>query len=130
MQIKRVINIEDNVYKHIAIKRALNKSNVLIVDSENNGNDGIAMIENAITDGKPYDLLVTDMHFPIHGEDNVKAGELVIAELRKRGIDIPVVVCSTHPYNIKEAVHNIFYNERSRDIDWDIKEMLEKLQSM
>ena len=128
MQIKRVINIEDNVYKHMAIKRALNYCGIMDVDDATNGDDGIVKIEAAIAEGNPYDLLITDMHFPIHGEENVKAGELVMEELRNRSIDIPVVVCSSQPYRIPGAAHNIFYNERSRDINWDIKEMLDNLR--
>ena len=68
------------------------------------------MIEKAITDGKPYDLIVADMHFSIYGCDNLQAGTNVIMELRGKGIDTPVVVCSSHPYKETLAIDNIFYN--------------------
>lgn len=38
------------------------------------------MIEAAITEGRPFELLITDMHFSVNGEDNLKAGLYVIEE--------------------------------------------------
>lgn len=126
--VKRILNIEDTVFKHIAIKRALNKVGVLYVDEATTGDKAFKMIEASIAEGKPYDLIVTDMHFPIDGEDDVQAGIKVIEELKRRRIEIPVVVCSSVRYNIPEAVECNFYSEKSRDIDIDIREMIEKLR--
>lgn len=128
MIVKKVLNIEDTILKHVAVARALNKSGVAFVDWAKTGEDGIEMIEKAISDGKPYDLIVTDMHFPIYGRDDLQAGTKVIMELRDKGINTPVVVCSSHSYKEPLALDNIFYNPRSRDIDWDIQEMLERLK--
>lgn len=125
--VKKVLNIEDTIFKHIAIKRALNKAGVLFVDEATTGDKGLSMIETSITEGDPYDLIITDMHFPIYGEDDVEAGMKVIRELKRRKIEIPVVVCSSLKYNIPEVVECIFFNEKSRDIDEDIREMLKKI---
>ena len=127
MAIKKVLNIEDTTLKHVAIARALNKSGVPFVEWAKNGDVGLEMIENAIKEEKPYDLIVTDMHFPIYGQDDYKAGEKVITELRNRNIDIPIVLCSSVRYNVPEATECIFFNERSRDIDDDIREMIQRL---
>ena len=126
--VKKVLNIEDTAFKHIAIKRALNKAGVLFVDEAATGDKGLAMIETSIAEGNPYDLVITDMHFPIYGEDDVQAGMKVIHELKRRGIEIPVVVCSSLRYNIPEVVECIFFNQKSRDIDADIREMLKKIK--
>ena len=37
-----------------------------------------SMIEKAIAEGEPYDLLITDMHFSVNGVDDTKAGFYVI----------------------------------------------------
>lgn len=126
--IKRVLNIEDTVFKHISIKRSLNKAGVRFVDNATTGDKGFEMIEASIADGKPYDLIITDMHFPIYGQESPEAGMEVIRELKKRGIEIPIAVCSSVRYNIPEAVECIFYNEKSRNLDDDIREMLEKIK--
>lgn len=127
MLVKTVLNIEDTALKHVAIARALDKSGVALVEWAKTGDEGIEMIEKSIREGEPYDLIITDMHFPFQGQDDQQAGTKVIMEIRKRGIEIPVVVCSSRSYKEPLAIDNIFYNPRSRDIDWDIKEMLERL---
>ena len=97
--IKRVLNIEDTTIKHIAIVRALNKERIGLIDHAITGDKGLEMIEKSIADGNPYDLIITDMHFPIYGELDSEAGIKVIEELQKREINIPVVVCSSLRYN-------------------------------
>lgn len=85
------------------------------------------MIETAIAEGAPYELLITDMHFPVNGEDNHKAGIYVMDELKRKNILIPTIVCSSVRYSIPEIVGCIFYN-RSRDLNWDFRELLGRLR--
>ena len=125
--VKKVLNIEDTILKHIAIKRALNKAGIGAVDHAATGDKGLEMIDTAIKEGKPYDLVITDMHFPIYGELDDQAGLKIIEELKRQEIDTPVVVCSSVRYNIPEAQECIYYNEKSGDIDTDIREMLQNL---
>lgn len=127
--IKRVLNIEDTAMKHVAIVRALNKARIGLIDHAATGDEGLELVEKSIADGKPYDLIITDMHFPIYGEIDPEAGMKVIAELQKREINIPVVVCSSVRYvNIPGAVHCIYYNEKSGNVDDEIREMLNTIQ--
>lgn len=128
MEIKRVINIEDNSFKYIAIKRALEKNGVITVEKAGNAEEGFAKIEQAVQEQNPYDLLITDMHFPAKGEVDPKAGMYVIEELKRRGNNIPIVICSTRKYIVDGVEESIVYNERSRDVDGDIREMLRKLR--
>lgn len=130
MIVRKVLNIEDTVLKHIAIARALDKCGVSVVEHAKTGDEGIQMVERSIQENEPYDLIITDMNFPFQGQDDPQAGKKVIMALRERGIDIPAVVCSTHSYREPLAVDNIFYNPRSRDLDWDIREMLEGLKRL
>lgn len=126
-KIKRILNIEDTVGKHWDINRALGWNNYPNAELATTAEEGIGMIEAAIAEGRPFELLITDMHFSVNGEDNLKAGLYVIGELKKKGIQIPIIVCSSIRYNIPEIVGCIFYN-RSRDLNWDFKELLEKLR--
>lgn len=126
--IKRVLNIEDTAIKHIAIVRALNKERIGIIDHASTGDKGLEMIEQSIAEDKPYDLIITDMHFPIYGEIDPEAGRKVIEELQKRDIKIPVVVCSSVRYSsIPGVVHCIYYNEKSGGVDDEIREMLDRI---
>jgi CheY-like chemotaxis protein len=130
MKIKKVINIEDTILKHIAIKRALNKCGIGLIDQETTAISGIERIEEAIKEGNPYDLLVVDMHFPIEkGQDDFKAGEYVINTLKEKGINIPIILCSSVRYNIPNIEGCIFYNEKSGDLDSDMRELIEDLKN-
>ena len=128
MKIERILNIEDTMSKHIAIFRALKKCGITSVDRAENAEDGLASIEQAIRDDKPYDLLITDMHFSVNGKDDTRAGMYVIEELRNREINIPIVVCSSLRLQIDGTEGCIYYNERSGDLDTDVREMIEKVK--
>ena len=77
-KIKKIINIEDFVGKHWDINCALDWNRYPEADLATNAETGIAMIEKAIAEGEPYDLLITDMHFSVNGVDDTKAGFYVI----------------------------------------------------
>ncbi len=122
---KKILNIEDSMGKHWDINRALNWNGCPNADNATSAELGLAMIEQAIAEGEPYELLVTDMHFPtVEGEDEFKAGLYVIGELKRRGIEIPIILCSSVRYNIPEIVGCVFYS-KNRDLNFDFKELLE-----
>jgi len=123
---KKIINIEDTIGKHWDINRALEWNRYPKADLAENAETGLAMIEAAIAAGEPYELLITDMHFSVNGVDDTKAGFYVIEELKQRGITIPIIVCSSIRYNIPEIAGCVFYS-RSRDLNWDFKEILSML---
>ena len=125
-KVKKIINIEDSTGKHWDINRALDWNGYPEADLATNAETGIAMVEKAIADGNPYDLLITDMHFSINGVDDTKAGLYVIEELKRKGIEIPIIVCSSIRYDIPEIVGCVFYN-RGRDLSWDFREILSNI---
>ena len=131
MQIIRVLNFEDLSSKHVAVRRALENCGVRYIDHAENAVDGLDMIEAAITEGKPYDLVVSDMYFPMSkGGMEVQAGMYVIDELKARGINIPVIVCSSARMVIPEIIGCIHYNPYRNDLNADMREMIEIIRSM
>lgn len=54
-KIKKIINIEDSVGKHWDINRALSWNGYPDADLATNAEKGIAMIEQAIAEGDPYE---------------------------------------------------------------------------
>lgn len=121
-----ILNIEDKMGKHWDINRALDFNGLPAADLAVNAETGLEMIEQAVSFGNPYDLLITDMHFPVNGVDNHNAGLYVIEELKRRKVSVPVIVCSSRRYNIPEIAGCIFHN-RNRDLYWDFKELLYKM---
>lgn len=126
-KVKKIINIEDSIGKHWDINRALIWNGYPAAELAKNAENGLAMIEAAIAEGNPFELLITDMHYPVNGLDDPKAGLFVIEELKRRGIEIPIIVCSSVRYCIPEIVGCVFYN-KSSDLNWDFREVLSRLR--
>ena len=133
MKISRVLNIEDTISKHVDICRSLGKCGVAgnIIDHATTALDGLAMIEKAIKEEKPYDLLVLDMYFPIAPRERMtQAGLYVLEDLKNKNINIPVIICSSVRLSIPDVVGCIHYNEWYSDLDGDMKEMIEIIRTM
>lgn len=131
MQVRRVLNIEDTMTKHVAVLRALNRCGVEKVDHATTAMEGLAMVETAIEEGKPYHAIVADMYFEVSpGAGESKAGYYVIEELENRGIDVPIIVCSSARLVIPNIVGCIYYNELRGDLDADMREMIEIVRAM
>ena len=127
MIVRKVLNIEDLPSKHAAVRRALERCGIPYIDHVDNAVDGLDRIEAAIVEGKPYDLIVSDMYFPMSkGGMEVQAGMYVIEELSARGIDVPIIVCSSARMVIPEIVGCIHYSSRN-DLDADMREMIEQI---
>ncbi len=69
------------------------------------------------------------MHYPVksRGESDFSAGEKLIDTLRDKGLDIPVIICSSMRIYIPGMCGTVWYDERS---DWqeDLEKMVIKLQ--
>lgn len=130
MIVRKVLNLEDSIPKHVDVRRALERCGVPFIDHADNANDGLDMIEAAIAEGKPYDVIVTDMYFPrSKGAMAIESGEYVIDELEARGIKIPVIVCSSARIVEPRAIGCIYYNSRC-DLDADMRELIEEIRAM
>lgn len=131
MIIKRVLNIEDTMTKHVAVVRALQKCGINEIDHATTAMEGLARIETALEEGNPYSVLVLDMYFPVFpGERMTQAGMYVMEELENRGIELPIIVCSSVRLNIPNVVGCIYYNEFRGDLDGDMQEMIEKVRKL
>ena len=60
----RVLNIEDDTFKHNDICKALSGCGIKDVEWSNNLADGWKEIKNSIDSNNPYDLIITDMYYP------------------------------------------------------------------
>ncbi len=65
----KVLNFEDSVYKANAIRKILgNRCGVASVEQVSNVEDGLKMLKDAENAGEPFNLIITDMHFPMRQE--------------------------------------------------------------
>lgn len=133
MKITRVLNIEDTMSKHVAIRRSLGKCGVSdnIIEHATTAIEGLSKLDIAIEENNPYSLIVLDMYFPISpGERMTQAGMYVLEELKKRDLNLPVIICSSVRLYIPEVVGCIYYNEWKGDLDGDMREMIDIVKNM
>ena len=97
-----------------------------IVSNINDAKKRIEEIERAILEETPYDLLICDMHFDFYGELRGDAGERTMKFLREKGIEIPIVFCSSQNYKVPGAYDNIYFSERANWED-DIRRVVRSL---
>ena len=123
----KVLYIEDKDEKYMDVASALKRQGIPSIDWEMNAEDGLRELQKAIDDGEPYELLVLDMQFPVKGVYNENAGEYVIEQLRKKGIEIPIIACSSLPFvEVDGAIGCVFYNART-DLDAEFRKLLARL---
>ncbi len=124
---RRILNIEDSMGKHWDVNRALSWNGCPEAEHAMDAQTGLDMIERAVESGRPYDLLVLDMYFPISpGGCERLSGTYVMEELERRGIDLPIIVCSSARCSIPEILGCVHYN-RNNDLNFDLKEFIDKL---
>lgn len=84
----KVLNFEDSVYKANAIRKILgNRCGVASVEQVSNVEDGLKMLKDAENAGEPFDLIITDMHFPMRSGaiSDTEAGEKLVQILQAQG---------------------------------------------
>ena len=126
---KKVLIAEDNVLKYIAVTRALEFNGIHDILYVGNQEEVWEEIEKAEQSGEKIDLIVSDVHYPLYkGEEaNTEAGFILLNEMEKRGIKIPVILCSSQNYREPKALGCIWYN-KSRSLEFDFKEVLQKIK--
>lgn len=116
--------MDDDVFKAMDIKKALafnGVRNVTIVHNQE-------AVWSEIDNGKQIDVIVTDMHYPLKPrlEANHNAGFILIEQMKEKGIEIPVIICSSRNFRSSDVLGTVWYN-RLRDIEHDFGELLQKI---
>ena len=116
----RIIHLEDSVDKHMEVCRELRKMGITSVEWATNVGEGLEKIETAIQNGAPFDLAISDMHYPIRRGEvaDWEAGEYFLKALAERNINLPVIICSTRNYRIPGAYGSVWFSDLS---DWEME---------
>ena len=107
----RVLNIEDDTFKHNDICKALSGCGIKDVEWSNN----------------PYDLIITDMYYPDEpGGREEQSGDALIDRVIKNKITIPVILCSS--VNLKyPEIYGCVYYSRERNWEADMQKLVNSL---
>lgn len=114
----RIIHLEDSVMKHAAISRAIRGVASAEIDWVSDMATGIEKIDESISNGIPYDLAITDMHYPMSPglKADWETGNIFVDIVKQRYEKLPVIVCSTHNMKNADAYGCVWYNDI---IDWE-----------
>lgn len=108
----QILNIEDNVFKHVNICKALKKIGITDVDWKRNLSEAI----NAMKTTK-YDVVITDMWYPEYpGGPNIKSGEAFINKCIGQEDSPYIILCSSIDYDWPGIWGSVHYDE---DEDWE-----------
>lgn len=101
----RAIHFEDDPIKQVKLAREIRANGISDIEWARNLEEGVRMIEAEAAYGNHFDLVITDMHFPVRaGEADVAdAGEQLIKLLNEKEIRVPVIVCSSVNYKVAGA---------------------------
>lgn len=125
----RVLIIDDNVFKTFDIKKALEFCGVREISSVYDQESAWEELGRSEVAGRGFDLIVTDMHYPINrGEEaDWRAGKILLEELENRGIRIPVIVCSSINHTIPHAFGCVWYSNLNENMQFDFQDLIAKL---
>lgn len=113
----KVLNIEDNAFKHNDICKVLKKCGITEIDWARNLEDGVKRIETQIEKDVPYDVVITDMWYPAYpGGADAASGEELIRLSKEKGWNLGIILCSSVHYRINGILGSVHYSERS---DWE-----------
>ena len=123
----RVLVVDDNIIKSMDIKKALEFNGIRDIQLVGNQAAVWEKIEKGEESDKKIDLIVTDMHYPLNPGQvaDHNAGFILLDELKRKGKDIPVIICSSINYREPAALGCVWYSKLT-DIDFDFKEILKQ----
>lgn len=125
-----ILNLEDNVFKHHDICKAIERGSFqnLRIDHVGNLKDGIERIKEQNEIEKPYDLIITDMWYPeMSGGGDSASGEKLIQIVNEQGLDIPVILCSSVKYRFPQILGSVHYAE-NEEWETEIIDLIKKLK--
>ena len=123
-----VLVLEDEMFKYHQLKNALEECCIPTVTWAGTVEEGLRLVQEAAGKGKGFDLIITDMNYPIREAEgtNPEAGMVCIEKIRSLGMNTPVVVCSSIRYDVKQAFACIWYSE-ARSLLLDLREVIMRI---
>ena len=126
--LRKVLIVDDNVYKKIDIQRAVERLGVEVTDWEKSLETALNRIRKETDCSSPYDLVITDMDFPktAGGDAFYRSGELLVKSISDAGFTVPVILCSSVRYRIPGVAGCVWYSDLT-DLDAEFRNLFQKL---
>ena len=127
MVAKRILYVEDSNEKYMAVSMSMKSMGFKVPVRKTNLSEAIDEIVGAKESGEAFDVVITDMNYPLApGEpENEGSGEILIDRLQEKGIDVPVIVISSFNYNVEKAFRSIWF-VKSRNWEDDLERAIQE----
>ena len=127
----KVLVIEDTVLKYVDISRNIRRCCEAECTQVKTLDEAKQIIEE-MPENEPFDLFVTDMHYPIGtgAEDDTRAGFKFIEFVTEKELEIPIIICSTIKFradDMKNVIGSVQYNKRV-DIEREFAVLIKKVK--
>lgn len=124
--INKILLLEDNIFKAADITRVLEQYGIKELHKVKNQEEGKERLLEAINEQKPYDLIITDMNYPLESgaETDPEAGFKLLLWLKVKRIVTPVIICSGYQYREPSVLGCIRY-QKNGDLYTEFKELLD-----
>lgn len=125
----RIIQLDDSSTKRMDVQAVLRQARITGTFWAQSVEEGIQEIKAAIDRGEPYDVAISDMHFPIlkDARPDFAAGPEFVRQVKELGINLPVIVLSSSRKPVEGAYAMLWYHEKN---NWEMEllQILRKLQ--
>lgn len=116
-----ILIVEDSAFKYKDICNAITDAGYrgAAIEHAEYLEDAFKKIEKNPETKYPYDLIITDMWYPIEkGGYEVESGDVLIKTMKEKGIDIPIILCSSARYAYPGILGTVHY---SKNEVWEMK---------
>lgn len=126
---KRALVVENEVIKYMAIKKALEFNGIREIQIVGNQEAVWEELVKAEQRGEKFDLIVTDMHYPLREREkpNPDAGFILLDEMKKSGYQIPVIICSSLNFREPRALGCVWYRE-NESLEFAFMDVLQRIR--
>lgn len=124
MILKKIMYVEDNMVKYMSVTRFLNRMGIYDIRHASNSTEALKLVEK-----EKFNLIMLDMHFCFEEKDDEQAGEKTMKCIREKGIETPIIFCSSRNWKVPGTLGNIFYNE-CRDWECEAMELFQYLRTI
>nr|MBQ6241611.1 hypothetical protein [Lachnospiraceae bacterium] len=125
----KILILEDSNEKYMALVRVLKRCGEENVSWVDNQADGLALLQEAAQSGEPYDLAITDMHYPPAPDapSEFDCGKRLPAALAEKELHVKTVLCSSVRYQVPGFDACLWF-VKSSDWESELRDILQRLR--
>lgn len=124
----KILIVEDTIIKYSRIKRTLKNLIFGEITHAKALEPAKKMFAEALEKGEPYDLIITDVHFPLeeYGQEVSDAGFQMIDFVKERNPEQPIILCSSVRYSSQGILGAVLYSDKT-DLRFEFQKLINKL---